>query len=161
MKTVANVVEFHSACAKSNPVLPDFCHLTKWQRSIPGSEKLRKAKQGLKFNEQWELWGNQEGLLLPSSLENPIFWCLHTSTYSGAFKMTQIMNKHWCRDPFKNVKTVYHQHVVSKVRKLAETVFYVKLLSSDPFERLQLALIQLPPSMDYQRILDNVCVDSG
>lgn len=48
------------------------------------------------INEQSELWENQDSCLaLPSFLTKPIFWFLYSFTHHGAFKMTQIKNRHW------------------------------------------------------------------
>ena len=61
------------------------------------SEKLKWANNGYKLNEQVGLWETQDSclVLLPCSLINAIF-CIH----QGAFKMIQLMTKHWWEKGF-------------------------------------------------------------
>ena len=93
---------------KSGPSLPDICHLgvlITWQQSAPEPEKLKWVNNGGKLNEQSRLWETQNGCsVLPGSLADPIFWFLHAFTHCSAFKMIQIMNRHWWRD-FHNQST--------------------------------------------------------
>ena len=63
IKIVIHVDEVHSASAKKDPSMPNFCHtdvLVTWQQSAPVSDKLRRVNNGCKCNEQSGLWENQD-----------------------------------------------------------------------------------------------------
>lgn len=68
--------------------------------------------------------------------------------------MTQIMNKHWWGDS-KNV-TFYHKCLICQAHTPQKIIFVsrdVKPFPFGPSEHLQLALMQLPPSMGYQHVV--------
>lgn len=98
---------------------------------------------------------------LTGSLANPLFWFLHFFTHHSAFKMTQIMNRHWWGNFYRIVRAIYQQCLTCQFHNPRKTIFVLRSLrtpSSGPFECLQLDFIQLPLSLGCQYVLVIVCM---
>lgn len=141
---------------KNDPSLPNICHLgvlVTWQRSAPEPEKLGWVNNGHKSDKQSGLWETQDScLVLPGSLADPIFWFLNSFTHCNAFKMPQIMNRHWWEDFYKIANPGYQPCLACQVHDPRRTIFIPKgprPSPSGPSEHLQPDFIHLALSKGY------------
>lgn len=153
LKTCSSGGGLYSALVKTNPSLSDFfviLMVLAHSNCLLLSQKKIKANSGCKLN-SWG-YGRPKMMVHLGSLVNSNFRILHSFICHDAFKMTQIMNKHWCSNFYKIVKTVYYQHLTCQIHSTGKTIFVLRglrLMASGPFKHLQLDFIQLPFIVGY------------